>query len=191
MISFRTPCCGRLENRALAARTARRQASRAAFSGFKTTFRTLSQNIPGVDTGPNARHSAIPRSAEQIRSLWRTARTVQVAGSPSLNRNRRSSLVRTSYVKLCHFVLYYGRSGQHRAVWYRWSDVMSTAPVGLPTHPFLTPDEVSDLLQVSVYTVRRWIKQGELPAYKVGRLWRIGKADLSHWLDQQRPSGGN
>jgi excisionase family DNA binding protein len=38
-----------------------------------------------------------------------------------------------------------------------------------------------------VYTVRRWIKQGELPAYKVGRLWRIEKGDLNHWLDQQRP----
>jgi excisionase family DNA binding protein len=53
--------------------------------------------------------------------------------------------------------------------------------------PFLTPQEVSDLLQVSVYTVRRWIKQGELPAYKVGRLWRINKGDLNQWLDQQRP----
>jgi excisionase family DNA binding protein len=68
---------------------------------------------------------------------------------------------------------------------------MSTTPVGLPTHPFLTPEEVSDLLQVSVYTVRRWIKQGELPAYKVGRLWRIDKVDLSNWLDQQRPSNAS
>jgi putative molybdopterin biosynthesis protein len=68
---------------------------------------------------------------------------------------------------------------------------MSTMPVGLPTHPFLTPEEVSDLLQVSVYTVRRWIKQGELPAYKVGRLWRIDTADLNDWLNQQRPSTKN
>lgn len=64
---------------------------------------------------------------------------------------------------------------------------MSTTPMNLPTQPFLTPQEVSDLLQVSVYTVRRWIKQGELPAYKVGRLWRINKGDLNRWLDQQRP----
>ncbi|MGD2165454.1 MAG: helix-turn-helix domain-containing protein [Anaerolineae bacterium] len=64
---------------------------------------------------------------------------------------------------------------------------MSATPVELPTQPFLTPEDVSDLLQVSVYTVRRWIKQGELPAYKVGRLWRINKGDLNRWLDQQRP----
>ena len=64
---------------------------------------------------------------------------------------------------------------------------MSTTPIDLQTQPFLTPQEVSDLLQVSVYTVRRWIKQGELPAYKVGRLWRINKGDLNQWLKQQRP----
>lgn len=66
---------------------------------------------------------------------------------------------------------------------------MSTAPADLPSQPFLTPQEVSDLLQVSVYTVRRWIKQGNLPAYKVGRLWRIKEGDLNKWLDRQRPLG--
>jgi excisionase family DNA binding protein len=53
---------------------------------------------------------------------------------------------------------------------------------------FLTPQEVSHLLRVSVYTVRRWIKEGELPAYKVGRGWRISRAELGLWLGQQRPS---
>jgi excisionase family DNA binding protein len=56
-------------------------------------------------------------------------------------------------------------------------------PIG---HPFLTPQEVSSLLRVSVYTVRRWIKEGTLPAYKVGRGWRIKDTDLDGWLDQQR-----
>lgn len=52
--------------------------------------------------------------------------------------------------------------------------------------PFMTPQDVSDVLQVSVYTVRRWIKEGTLPAYKVGRLWRIEKVDFDEWLAQQR-----
>jgi excisionase family DNA binding protein len=51
---------------------------------------------------------------------------------------------------------------------------------------FLTPQEVSSLLRVSVYTVRRWIKEGSLPAYKVGRGWRIRESDLDEWLGQQR-----
>ena len=66
--------------------------------------------------------------------------------------------------------------------------IMSTLYTRSPEEePFLTPQEVSDLLQVSVQTVRRWIKGEELPAYKVGpRMWRIRKVDLDIWLEQQR-----
>lgn len=58
---------------------------------------------------------------------------------------------------------------------------------GPPEQPeFLTPQEVAELLRVSVYTVRRWIKEGDLPAYKVGRSWRIDQEELERWLDAQR-----
>ena len=63
--------------------------------------------------------------------------------------------------------------------------VLSTHTTG--EQPFLTPQEVSDLLQVSVQTVRRWIKEDSLPAYKVGpRMWRIRTGDLDEWLERQR-----
>jgi excisionase family DNA binding protein len=52
--------------------------------------------------------------------------------------------------------------------------------------PFLTPQEVSDLLRVSVYTVRRWIKEGHLPAYKIGRGWRIRESDIGEWLERHQ-----
>jgi excisionase family DNA binding protein len=65
--------------------------------------------------------------------------------------------------------------------------MMSVLSVNPEEEFFLTPQEVSDLLQVSVQTVRRWIKDEELPAYKVGpRMWRIRKVDLDKWLEQQR-----
>jgi putative molybdopterin biosynthesis protein len=51
---------------------------------------------------------------------------------------------------------------------------------------FLTPQEVSEILRVSVYTVRRWIKEGDLPAYKVGRGWRISGAAIDEWLSQHQ-----
>ena len=56
----------------------------------------------------------------------------------------------------------------------------------IESRSFLTPQEVSDLLRVSVYTVRRWIKEGDLPAYKVGRGWRIQESDLDAWLGDNR-----
>ncbi|HSJ58377.1 MAG TPA: helix-turn-helix domain-containing protein [Anaerolineae bacterium] len=51
---------------------------------------------------------------------------------------------------------------------------------------FLTPQEVSELLRVSVYTVRRWIKEGTLPAYKVGRGWRIHESEMHAWLEHRQ-----
>jgi excisionase family DNA binding protein len=66
---------------------------------------------------------------------------------------------------------------------------MSTLSVqSAEQQPFLTPQEVSDLLRVSVYTVRRWIKEGELPAYKVGRGWRIRESDMGEWLERHQSS---
>jgi excisionase family DNA binding protein len=45
---------------------------------------------------------------------------------------------------------------------------------------FLTLTEAATLLKVSVVTLRRWIKQGRLPAYHVGpRKVRIHRADLA------------
>jgi excisionase family DNA binding protein len=44
----------------------------------------------------------------------------------------------------------------------------------------LTLNEAATLLKVSVVTLRRWIKQGRLPAYHVGpRKVRIKRSDLS------------
>lgn len=50
----------------------------------------------------------------------------------------------------------------------------------------LTPEEVAERLKVSIFTIRRWIHQGELPAYRIGRGWRIGTSDLNRWLETHR-----
>jgi excisionase family DNA binding protein len=42
------------------------------------------------------------------------------------------------------------------------------------------------MLEVSIYTVRRWINQQTIPAYKVGRGWRIGKDEFERWLAYNR-----
>jgi excisionase family DNA binding protein len=54
------------------------------------------------------------------------------------------------------------------------------------TIEMLTPGEVAERLKISVYSVRRWIKQGELPAYRVGRAWRISTDDLAQWLSKRQ-----
>ena len=51
---------------------------------------------------------------------------------------------------------------------------------------FFTLDEVSDRLQVSTRTVRRWIAAGELKAHRLGRVVRISDEDLRVFLALRR-----
>jgi len=45
-------------------------------------------------------------------------------------------------------------------------------------HELLTTDEAAAYLRVSQYTVWRWCKEGRLPAFQIGREWRIRKTRL-------------
>ena len=47
---------------------------------------------------------------------------------------------------------------------------------------YLRVKEVADFIRVEVKTVRRWITAEALPATRVGRDWRIARADLKAYL---------
>ncbi len=49
----------------------------------------------------------------------------------------------------------------------------------------LTVAEVADMLRVSTMTVYRLIRTGELPAVRVGRSYRVKRADLDAYLEAQ------
>ncbi len=48
---------------------------------------------------------------------------------------------------------------------------------------YLSLGEVAELLGVHEQTVRRWVKAGELPAFKPGKEWRIRDRDLEEFLE--------
>ncbi len=50
------------------------------------------------------------------------------------------------------------------------------------TTTYLSVKEVADLFRVCPKTVRRWIKSGDLPATRLGRDWRIARADLKAFV---------
>ncbi len=51
---------------------------------------------------------------------------------------------------------------------------------------FLTVNEVADILRVSKLTIWRYIEAGKLPAYKVGRDWRVDESEFEKFLQTRR-----
>jgi excisionase family DNA binding protein len=62
----------------------------------------------------------------------------------------------------------------------------TTGVRGRPLTRLRTIDEAAELLNVSPRTVRRLIESGALPVHRLGRLVRIGDADLAAFLAASR-----
>jgi excisionase family DNA binding protein len=59
------------------------------------------------------------------------------------------------------------------------------------THELLTLEEAAAYLRVHPRTMARLLTERELPGLKVGRQWRIRRADLDAWVEAQaRPAVG-
>ena len=54
----------------------------------------------------------------------------------------------------------------------------------------LTVNEVADLLRVSRMTVYRLIKAGEMPAFRVGRSYRLREDDVDGYLSERYTEAG-
>ncbi len=54
--------------------------------------------------------------------------------------------------------------------------------------PYLTVEDIAKLLDVSIDTVRNWInrKRDPLPAYKIGREWRIKREDFEQFMRERK-----
>lgn len=50
----------------------------------------------------------------------------------------------------------------------------------------LTVKEVAEYLRMGLLTTYKLINEGKLPAFKVGRQWRVKKDDLQHYIETQK-----
>ncbi|MFL5626416.1 MAG: helix-turn-helix domain-containing protein [Ktedonobacteraceae bacterium] len=50
----------------------------------------------------------------------------------------------------------------------------------------LTVEQVADILHVTVDTVRIYIRNKELPAFKVGRSYLVRRGDVDRFLEKRR-----
>ena len=56
---------------------------------------------------------------------------------------------------------------------------------GFMSTEWLSVDDISKELDVTVDTVRAWIRKKKLQAYKMGRDYRIKRADYNKFLEEQ------
>jgi len=52
-------------------------------------------------------------------------------------------------------------------------------------HDVLTAEEATDYLRIAQATLYRLAAKGEIPAVKVGRVWRFSRQLLDEWLEAQ------
>jgi len=52
--------------------------------------------------------------------------------------------------------------------------------------PMLTLKEIAERLKLHPNTLRRYVKQGKLPAMKFGRVWRVEEWDLNKFLEERK-----
>ena len=50
----------------------------------------------------------------------------------------------------------------------------------------LSVKEISKLLQLHPVTVARYIREGQIPAYKFGRVWRAKQEDIENFMAKRR-----
>ena len=55
----------------------------------------------------------------------------------------------------------------------------------MPTIETLTPNEISKILKLHPFTVTRLAREGKIPAFKVGGVWRMEKSQFERWIAKQ------
>ena len=53
------------------------------------------------------------------------------------------------------------------------------------TGAILTVDEISVYLKIPRSTIYKLVREGKIPAQKIGRHWRFRKEAIDHWLEQK------
>jgi len=53
----------------------------------------------------------------------------------------------------------------------------------LANDQLMTIKEVADFLRISTISAYSWVRDGKLPAIRIGKEWRVRTRDLNEWLD--------
>ncbi|MDE3077882.1 MAG: helix-turn-helix domain-containing protein [Chloroflexota bacterium] len=54
------------------------------------------------------------------------------------------------------------------------------------SNELMTIKEVADFLRISTISAYSWVRDGRLPAIRIGKEWRVRSRDLDEWLEVRR-----
>ena len=52
-------------------------------------------------------------------------------------------------------------------------------------------EEAADYMDVTKDTVRNWIKKTDIPAHKIGKLWKFKKSEIDEWIKSGKSALSN
>jgi excisionase family DNA binding protein len=64
--------------------------------------------------------------------------------------------------------------------------------LGMDTiEPWLSVQEIAQHLTVSKETIYRWLDRKQIPAHRIGRLWRFKATEVDNWVMQGGAAHGS
>ncbi|MFT9497914.1 helix-turn-helix domain-containing protein [Anaerosolibacter sp.] len=50
----------------------------------------------------------------------------------------------------------------------------------------MTVSEVAEYLKISEVTTYKFVQEGKIPGFKIGRHWRVKRSDLAEFIEKQK-----
>jgi len=50
----------------------------------------------------------------------------------------------------------------------------------------MTLQDVAEYLQVKERTIYQWAQKGDIPAFKLGNVWRFKRQDIDLWIEERK-----
>jgi excisionase family DNA binding protein len=66
------------------------------------------------------------------------------------------------------------------------ADSLQAKENALSNNELMTIKEVADFLRISTISAYSWVRDGKLPAIRIGKEWRVRSRDLDEWLEVRR-----
>ena len=63
------------------------------------------------------------------------------------------------------------------------ADSLEVQEDALAHDQLMTIKEVADFLRISTISAYSWVRDGKLPAIRIGKEWRVRTRDLDEWLE--------